>query len=69
MGFPESSVGEASTCNVADSGSIPGSGRFPGEGNSYPLQFSGLENFMHRMVHGVEKSQTQLSGFHFHFSL
>ena len=45
----------------------PGSGRYPGEGNSYPLQYSGLENFTHCIVHGVAKSWTGLSNFHFHF--
>ena len=35
----------------------------PGEGNSYPLQYSGLENSMNCIVHGVAKSQTQLSEF------
>ena len=39
-GFPDSSVGKESTCNVGDPGSIPGSGRSPGEGISYPLQYS-----------------------------
>ena len=52
-----------SACNVGDLGSIPGSGRCPGEGNGYPLQYSGLENSMDRgawraKVHGVAKSQT-----------
>ena len=37
----------------------------PGEGNSYPLQYSGLENSMKYVVHGVAKSQTRLSDFHF----
>ena len=41
----------------------------PGEGNSYPLQNSGLENSMDCIVHGVTKSQTQLSDFHFHFQI
>ena len=41
-------------------GSIPGLGRSPGEGNSYPLQYSGLENSMDCIVHGVSKSQTHL---------
>ena len=40
--------GKESTCNAGDSGSIPGSGRFPGEGNGYPLQYSYLENSMDR---------------------
>ena len=44
--------------------SIPGLGRSPGEGKGYPLQYSGLENFMDCIVHGVTKSQTQLSHFH-----
>ena len=55
-----------SACNVGDPGSIPGSGRFPGEGNGNPLQYSCLENTMDRgawwaTVHGVTKSWTQLS--------
>ena len=48
-------------------GSIPGLGRSPGEGNSYPLQYSGLENSMDCIVHEVVKSWTLLSDFHFHF--
>ena len=47
--------------------SISGSGRSPGGGNGYPLQYSGLENFMDCIVHGVTKNQTRLSDFHFHF--
>ena len=53
-----------STCNVGDLGSIPGLGRSPGEGNSYPLQYSGLENSMNCIAHGVAKRQTRLSDFH-----
>ena len=68
-GFPCGSAGEESTCNVGDLGSIPGLGRSPGEGKGYPLQYSGLENSMDYVVHGVTKSQTQLSNFHFHFTL
>ena len=45
-------------------GSIPGLGRSPGEGKGYPLQYSGLENSMDT-VHGVAKSQTELSDLHF----
>ena len=63
--FPDSSVGKASTCNAGDLGSIPGLGRSPGEGNGHPLQYSGLENFMDCIVHGVAKSWTQLGDFHF----
>ena len=108
LGFPDSSVGKESTCNAEDPGSIPGSGRFAGEGIGYPLQYSwaslvtqlvknpsdegdldsilglgrslgegkgyslqysGLENSMDCIVHGVAKSQTRLSDFHFHFGL
>ena len=46
-------------------GSIPGLGRSPGEEKGYPLQYSGLENPMDSIVHGVAKSRTQLSDFHF----
>ena len=48
--------------------SIPGLGRFPEEGKGYPLQYSGLENSINCIVHGVTKSWTRLSDFHFHFS-
>ena len=61
-----STDGKASTCNAGDLGSIPGLGRFPGEGNGNPLQDSCLENSMDRgawwaTVHGVAKSWTWLS--------
>ena len=49
-------------------GLIPGLGRSPGERNSYLLQYSGLQNSIDCIVHGVAKSWTQLSDFHFHFS-
>ena len=62
--FGSGSAGNESACNAGDLGSIPGLGRSPGEG--YPLQYSGLENSMDCVVHGVAKSQTQLSDFHFH---
>ena len=45
-GFPDSSVGKESTCNVGDPSSIPELGRSAGEGKGYPLQYSGLENSM-----------------------
>ena len=45
-GFPGGSDGKGSACNAGDWGSIPGSGRSPGEGNNYLLQYSGLENSM-----------------------
>ena len=69
MGFPHSSVGKESTCNEGDLGSIPGLGGCPGEGKGYPLQYSGLENSMDYTVHGVAKSWTRLSNFHFHFKV
>ena len=48
LGFPGGSEGKASACNAGDPGSIPGSGRSPGEGNGYALQYSCLENPMDR---------------------
>ena len=61
-GFPGGSDGKESTCNEGDWGLIPGSGRSPGEGNGYPLQYSCLENPMDRgarsAVHAVAKSRT-----------
>ena len=48
LGFPGSSDGKESACNVVDPSSVPGSGRAPGEGNGYPLQDSCLENSMDR---------------------
>ena len=65
--LPDSSVGKESTCNAGNPGSIPGSGRYPGEGLGYPLQYSGLENSMDYTVPGVENSWTQLSNFHFFY--
>ena len=56
MGFPYASAGEESACNAGDLGSISGLGRSPGEGKGYPLQYSGLENFMDCTVHRVTKS-------------
>ena len=64
--FPDSSDGKESTCNMGDLGLIPGLGRSPGEGKGYPLQYSSLENSMDHVVHGVAKSWTRLSDFHFH---
>ena len=65
MGFPGASDGKESACNARDSGSIPGSGRSPGEGNEYPLQYSCLENSMDReawrlIVTGVTNSLIRL---------
>ena len=64
-GFPYSSAGKESACNAGDLGLIPGLASSPGEGKGCPLQYSGLENSMDCIVHGVAKSQTQLSDFHF----
>ena len=65
-GFPHGSDGKESVCNAGDLGLIPGSGRSPGKGNGYPLQYSCLENVVDRgtwwaTVRGVTKSWTQLS--------
>ena len=59
------STGKESTCNAGDLGSIPRLGRSPGEGKGYPFQYSGLENSMDCIVHGVAKSQTRPSDFLF----
>ena len=67
QGFPGGSAGKESTCNAGDLHSTPGLGRSPGEGNSYLLQFSGLENSMGCVVHGVTKSRTQLRDVPFHY--
>ena len=69
LGFPCGSTGKESTCNAGDPVLIPGLGRSPGEGKGYPLQYSGLENFMDGIVHRVTKSWIQLNDFHFHFSV
>ena len=63
-GFPGGSDGKESACNAEDLGLIPGSGRSPGEGNGDPLQYSGLENSLDHIIHGVTKSHTRLSDFH-----
>ena len=61
MGFSGGSAGKESACNVGDLALIAGLGRSPGEGNGYPLQYSGLENSMDFIVHGVAKSWSRLS--------
>ena len=66
MGFLGGSESKESACSVEDMGLIPGSGRSRGEGNGYPLQYSCLKHPVGRgawqsTVHGVIKSQTQLS--------
>ena len=58
VGFPGGSDGKESACNAGDMGSIPGLGRSSGERKGYPLHYSGLENSMDCIVHGVAKSRT-----------
>ena len=65
LDFPCGSTGKESACNKGDLGCIPGLGRSPGERKGYPLRYSGLENSMDCIGHGVAKSQTRLSNFHF----
>ena len=57
LGFLCDSAGKESVCNSGNLGSIPGLGRSPGEGNGYPLQYSGLENSM-GCINGHELEQT-----------
>ena len=66
LDFPGGSEVKMSACNAGDLSSVPGLERSPGEGNGNPLQYSCLENPMDvgawwATVHGVTKSQTQLS--------
>ena len=66
MGLPRGLSGQESGCSTGDAGSIPGSGRSPGEGNANRLQYSHLENPTDRgawcaTVHRVAKSWTQLN--------
>ena len=61
LGFPCGSAGKESACNAGDLRLLPGLRRSPGEEKGYPLQFSGLENSMDCIVHGVTKSRTRPS--------
>ena len=72
--FSGGSDSKESACNAGDLGLSPGLGKSPGEGNGFPLQYSGLESSMDRgawqaTVHGVTKNRTWFSNFHFHSSL
>ena len=67
LGFPSDSAGKESACNVGDLDSIPGLGWSPGEGKGYLFQYSGLEEFMDCIVHGVAQSGTWLMDFHLHW--
>ena len=58
MGFPGGSAGQESAYSAGDLASIPGLGRSPEEGNGYPLQYSGLENSVDCIVHGVAELDT-----------
>ena len=72
MAYHSGSDGKESACNVGDQSLIPRLGRFSGERNGKPHQYSCLENTMdigawRATVHGVAKSQTRLRDEHFHF--
>ena len=56
MVIPCGSAGKESACDAADP--VPGTGKCPGEGKGYQLQYSGLENSMNCIVHGVAESDT-----------
>ena len=55
QGFPSGSHNKESACNSGDPGLVPVSGRFPGEGSGYPLQYSCLENPMDREALGSQR--------------
>ena len=65
LGFPGGSAGKEYTCKAGDLGWIPGLGRSLGEGKGYSFQYFGLENSTDCIVHGVTKTRTRLSNFHF----
>ena len=61
LGFPGGSAVKESAFSVGDLGSVPGLGRSPGEGKGYPLQYSGLENSIDPIVHGVTSHVSRVS--------
>ena len=63
LGFPVGSDGKTSTCNVGDLGLIPGSRRFPGEGNDYLLQYSLFIYFNWRTITSQFQRQKSLAGY------
>ena len=65
LGFPCGSAGKEFFCKMGDLGLTFGLGTAPGEGKGYPLQYCGLEKSMYCIVHGVAKTRTQLSDFHY----
>ena len=74
QGLAGGSTEKETACHAGGHRSVPGLGRSPGEGNSYPLQCCGLENSMDRgawqaTIHRVIKSWTRLSDFHFSYSV
>ena len=69
MGFPCGSADKEFASNARDLGLIPGLGRSPGERKGYPLQYSGLENSMDSIVHGLAKIKTRLSNFYCHYHI
>ena len=64
LGFPFSSAGKESACNAVDLGSVSGLGRSPGEWNSYPFHYSGLESSTDGTVHGILKAKNTGVGCH-----
>ena len=69
LGFPCGSAAKESACNVGVLGLIPGLGTCPAEGNGNQVQYSGLENSTDCIAHGVSRSWTRLSDFHFFWSM
>ena len=69
LGLPGGSVGKEFACNAGDLGSISGLRRFLGEGKGYPLEYSGLENSVDRIVLGVAKSWTRLCFYFLYFDV
>ena len=55
VGFPGGSAGKESPCNAGDLGSIPGLGRYPGEGKADPLHYSGLDSSMDSIAQGLQR--------------